>query len=369
MLAVNEIHCINVLDGLRQLPDEGIDCVITSPPYWSLRDYCLNPIVWDDNPDCDHSWNKENFCHACGAWKGQLGLEPTFELYIKHLCDIFDEVKRVLKNSGTCWVNLGDTYSGSHQGYGKNAQERLSKKKTENLGSTEAYLQKYAHTINQKPPNCKTSVPTKSLCQIPARFAIEMCNRGWILRNRIIWHKPNCMPSSAKDRFTVDFEEILFFVKNRKYWFETQREPHKPASLVRVRRKWNGHREPMSSYQGMQIEKMCHPEGRNKRCVWTINTQPFSGAHFAVYPTRLIQTPIKAGCAPNGIVLDPFIGSGTTALVALQCKRRFIGFELNSKYVEIANRRLESAKEIKGLKPLEVQTWQDTQENAYAEKA
>jgi len=205
------------------------------------------------------------------------------------------------------------------------------------------------------------------LCQIPARFAIEMCNRGWTLRNRIIWHKPNCMPSSAKDRFTVDFEEILFFVKSKNYWFQTQREPHKDASLMRVRGKWNGHREPMSSYQGMNIEKMCHPEGRNKRCVWTINTQPFSGAHFAVYPTKLIQTPIKAGCAPNGIVLDPFIGSGTTALVALQCKRRFIGFELNPKYVEIANKRLEDAKELKITKQSEVQTWQDTQTNAYAE--
>ncbi len=367
---IDEIRCVNALEGLRQLPDESVDCVVTSPPYWSLRDYGIASTIWG-NEDCKHEWSLEStkkinlvqsqlmsrpwrsrassstttsgsFCTKCNAWKGQLGLEPTFELYIQHLCTLFDEVKRVLKKTGTCWVNLGDTYSGSNQGHGKKS---IPNGHYANLGKIDRYLKKYAHLVGRSPPSSKTSVPEKSLCQIPSRFAVAMCSRGWILRNRIIWHKPNCMPHSVKDRFTVDYEDILFFVKSKKYWFAPQREPHKSASLQRIKHNWNGHREPMSSYAQMDIKKMCHPEGRNKRCVWTINTKPFNGAHFATYPEKLIETPIKAGCPEQGIVLDPFMGSGTTALVARKLNRRFIGFELNPSYIEIANARLQKINE------------------------
>ena len=298
-LPINKILCGDSLTELKKLPAESIDCVMTSPPYWALRDYGI---------------------------EGQLGLEPTFEEYIKNLCDIFDEVKRVLKKSGTCWINLGDTYSGNKEG------------KTDNIVSN--YLKDTTKNIHKK----VNGVSEKSLCNIPARFSIEMQNRGWILRNVIIWHKPNCIPSSVKDRFTVDFEYLFFFVKNKKYFFETQYEPVKEESLIRAEYKLNQTDYAWKAVNVQNLEKMgsriVNPLGRNKRTVWSICTQPFTEAHFAVYPEELCKTPIKAGCPESGIVLDIFSGAGTTALVALKNNRRFIGIELSPKYIEIAMNRL-----------------------------
>ncbi|MBU0760506.1 MAG: site-specific DNA-methyltransferase [Nanoarchaeota archaeon] len=299
-----KINCIlqgNAKDTLKTIPNESIDMCITSPPYWALRDY--------------------------GA-KGQLGLEPNFSAYIENLCDVFDEVKRTLKKEGTCWVNLGDTYAGSQS---TNSSVKCANQF--NAHVKECYRKK---AINSK----VEGVQNKCLTLIPFRFALEMVNRGWILRNVIIWHKPNCMPSSVKDRFTVDFEYLFFFSKSKKYFFKQQREPHKDESIIRTSYGWNGHREPMSSYCGMNIEKMCHPDGRNKRCVWTVPTKGLRDAHFAVFPNKLIETPISAGCSEKGIVLDPFLGSGTTALVALKQNKRFLGIELNKSYIKIAKRRI-----------------------------
>ena len=197
ILETGKIYQGDSLEVLRTFPDESVDCVVTSPPYWALRDYGV---------------------------AGQLGLEPTFQEYISKLCDIFNEVKRVLKKEGTCFVNLGDTYSGNKEG------------KTDNKVSD--YLKENSTGIHKK-----ATITEKCLCQIPSRFAIEMCERGWILRNRLIWHKPNCMPSSVDDRFTVDYEDIFFFVKSRKYYFDMDsiREPHtsakeeRPGGFVRNR--------------------------------------------------------------------------------------------------------------------------------------
>lgn len=363
----------DALTKLKELESESVNCIMTSPPYWALRDYSV---------------------------EGQLGLEPTFNEYINKLCDIFDECKRVLRKDGTCWVNLGDTYY-TKSGSGFN-NDNISK---DNSG-------KGINKANEL--RGRGLLPDKCLTMIPFQFAIEMVNRGWILRNTIIWHKRNCMPSSVKDRFTVDFEYIFFFVKSKKYWFETQREPHKLVSIKRTKSSWDGHREPMSSYAGMNIENMCHPEGRNKRTVWTINPKPFKEAHFAVYPEELCETPLKAGCPQyvckkcgyirtpkmvytekptrtgkgniqlekdkkrgllatqggtsssrpdesvyrtpqkqigwdkckcnagfeGGVVLDPFFGSGTTGLVALKQQKKFIGIELNPDYIKIAEKRL-----------------------------
>src|SRR3990167_5458664 len=237
-LPINKILCGDSLTELKKLPAESIDCVMTSPPYWALRDYGI---------------------------EGQLGLEPTFEEYIKNLCDIFDEVKRVLKKSGTCWINLGDTYSGNKEG------------KTDNIVSN--YLKDTTKNIHKK----VNGVSEKSLCNIPARFSIEMQNRGWILRNVIIWHKPNCIPSSVKDRFTVDFEYLFFFVKNKKYFFETQNEPVKEESLIRAEYKLNQTDYAWKAVNVQNLEKMgsriVNPLGRNKRTVWSICTQPFTEAH------------------------------------------------------------------------------------------
>jgi len=182
----------------------------------------------------------------------------------------------------------------------------------------------------------------KCLCMIPFRFAVEMVNRGWILRNTIIWWKPSCMPSSAKDRFTVDFEYVFFFVKNKKYWFEQQTE-QAVTDLPVVRKPRS---EPDNRLIKAQLDKdpwgsMGYTNGnRNKRTVWTINTKPYKEAHFATFPEKLVEPMIKAGCPESGIVLDIFAGAGTTGLVAKKLNRDFIGIELNPEYIEIANKRI-----------------------------
>jgi site-specific DNA-methyltransferase (adenine-specific) len=252
------------------------------------------------------------------------------------LCDIFDEVKRVLKKSGTCWVNMGDTYFGGGNNRGGNFDETLSDKQRTNRGTA------YENATTNF--NWGTYYPNKSLCMIPSRFAIEMSNRGWILRNEIIWHKPNCMPSSVKDRFTVDFEKVFFFVKNKRYWFETQYEPN--TSTRRGGTNDSACKQgdyAMKTTGGIRSHRNDYnPLGRNKRCVWTITTKPFKEAHFATYPEALIEPMIKAGCPVGGLVLDPFMGAGTTALVAMKQNKNYIGIELNPEYVKIAEDRMRS---------------------------
>ncbi len=224
MLEINKIHCMEVRQGTRQLDDESIDCLITSPPYWGLRDYGLEPQIWDGDDNCEHEWGDElltgegyssggrkrwqhdqnrednpdnwqketsqgNFCIHCNAWRGSLGLEPTFELYIKHLCDIFDELKRVLKPTGTCWVNLGDSYAGS------GGEHKPWHKSDSGFQHNGGYSQ---HALKEEFHKPKTTLSAKSLCQIPSRFAIEMTNRGWILRNELIWYKRNCLNGGTR---------------------------------------------------------------------------------------------------------------------------------------------------------------------------
>ena len=205
------------------------------------------------------------------------------------------------------------------------------------------YVAPYS-SMKIKQRNKDAPYKAKSLCLIPQRFTIEMVNRGWILRNTIIWHKKNCMPSSVKDRFTVDFEYIFLFSKKQKYYFEQQTEPISLSSKKRASYGWNGNEvEGIGRNQPQSIETMgdrwC-PSQRNKRTVWTINPKGFKEAHFAVYPEKLCETPIKAGCPKDGIVLDPFFGSGTTGVVALKQSKNFIGIELNPEYIKIANKRL-----------------------------
>lgn len=369
---MNKVLKGDALTVLKTLPSESINCTMTSPPYWGLRDYGIEPIIWDGDADCEHEWGKARkipattqwntggvfdpknrkvvqeekyigqFCSKCGAWKGSLGLEPTFDLYIKHLCNIFDEVKRVTRNDGTCWVNLGDTYNNSTNG-GKLASDKsgLCSGKGRN-----PKLDNSVFVIRDK--QC---LPTKSLCLIPFRFAIEMLNRGWILRNVIIWHKPNCMPSSAKDRFTVDFEYLFFFAKSKKYWFETQYENSIESNeKVMARAMSKNHFNKNDITGGLSVdsknkyyEKIRNgeiPIGRNKRTVWTIPTKPYPEAHFAVYPAELIRTCIKAGCPKGGVVLDPFAGSGTTLEEAIRQGKDYIGIELKDDYIELIEKRL-----------------------------
>ncbi len=304
----NIIYNGDTLEVLKTFPDASIDCVVTSPPYWGLRDYGI---------------------------EGQLGLEPTFQEYLEKLWVMFDEVYRVLKPAGTCWVNLGDTYNTTPIGYvgnkakvgatrNKNVQEKASKQR-----------------IIQK------TVKIKSLCLIPQRFAIGMVDRGWILRNDIIWHKPNAMPSSVKDRFTVDYEHIFFFVKQKKYYFEQIFEKFSDNTIKRIEYPFNVSKGDIQSavkHTGAnkyaENVKKGNLNGRNKRTVWSIATKPFKDAHFAVFPPEIPEICIKAGCPKDGIVLDPFAGSGTTNVVAKKLGRDWVGIELNQEYIEMAYKRI-----------------------------
>lgn len=314
---MNKIYQGDALAVLKTLPSESVHCVVTSPPYWALRDYGV---------------------------EGQLGLEPTFQEYITKLCDIFDEVKRVLRNDGTLWVNIGDTYMGNssysakgRQGFGNDKIGMMNKKQwLDPKNPTPTKLRAREHVESGQ-------IIEKSLCQIPSRFAIEMSNRDWILRNEIIWHKPNCMPSSVKDRFTVDFEKVFFFVKSKKYYFETQYEKaiwaEKDARSKIKGGKLSGGKTATGNYA---TNRVAYSNGgmKNKRAVWTVTTKPFKEAHFATYPETLIEPMIKAGCPKGGIVLDPFFGAGTTGLVAKKLGRNYLGIELNPEYIKIAEERI-----------------------------
>lgn len=249
MLERNKFHLGDVRQLIDQLEENSVSCVVTSPPYWALRHYGIPPSWWGGDPKCEHdieyyehkvemyendkrahwqnkgvsrqtlpeAWKKIDlgygYCKKCGAWLGTLGLEPDFNLYVKNLCDIFDRLKRPLRKDGTLWVNLGDTYytksgSGFHFDQVRGHPE----------GKSNIHM---ANAIRDM-----GLLPSKCLVLAPMRFAVEMCNRGWTLRNVIIWQKNNVIPTSAKDRFTVDFEYFFFFTQNRKYWFERQLEPY-----------------------------------------------------------------------------------------------------------------------------------------------
>jgi len=296
-----KIYNMDVMKALKKMPDKSVDMQITSPPYWALRNYGVD---------------------------GQLGLESTFDEYIKKLCDIFDEVKRVLKDDGTCWVNLGDNY------FTKRTSDREVNKINPN--------QKSGHPIKI----IEQGIKSKCLVGVPMRFAIEMMNRGWILRNTIIWYKPGCMPSSAKDRFTVDFEYIFFFTKKKKYYFEQQLEPIKNETLERNKSGEKGDKITAIGRDrkaGEFATKQGDELMRNKRCVWEINTHSFSAKkygfkdvdHFATFPKKLVETPIKT-TRKNAIIMDIFAGKGTTLEVARDLGRDSIGIEINPDYVEIA---------------------------------
>jgi len=313
----NKVICGEALSVLKKFPDKCIDTVMTSPPYWGLRDY--GTAKWEGgDKDCDHivsrktrtqtnksykqltnkgSYDDESIknskeCSKCGAIRidKQIGIEPDFNVYINKLCDIFDEVYRTLKDEGSLWVNIGDTYYGGGKD-GKYCTEEKSKIQLGNKGSLGVKGSDFK----------KMKYKDKCLCMIPQRFAIEMIRRGWILRNTIIWYKKNCMPSSVKDRFTVDFEYLYFFVKQNKYYFEQQFEKtQRPGEIGKFSQKWRPKKEDPNFRNGHEqygTDRLIHTNKlRNKRTVWTINPQPFSEAHFATFPPTLVENVINAGC-------------------------------------------------------------------------
>jgi len=295
------------IDSLKKLEDQSINTCITSPPYWGLRNY-----------------NGE---------EKQLGLEDTPEEFVENLVNVFREVKRVLRDDGTVWLNLGDSYMGGGGGnYNK-------------TGISQAGGQHLTNVRNRKDFIKKSGVKAKDLVGIPFRVAFALQEDGWYLRQDIIWHKPNPMPESVKDRCTKAHEYIFLLSKNQKYYFDNEaikedsvdKESHRGMS-PRNKDKRLGDRF-FATKVGDSANYKKYPK-RNKRSVWTVTTKPFKGAHFATFPMDLIEPCVLAGCPEGGTVLDPFGGSGTTGIVAVNHNRHAVLCELNKEYIELAKQRL-----------------------------
>ena len=301
-----EIKIGDSLEVLKTMDEQSVHCCVTSPPYWALRDYGV-----DD----------------------QIGQESTPEEYIENLVAIFKEVKRVLRDDGTLWLNLGDSYVGT----GSKGKHEDNKDRKNRNGQIVA---KNNRVKGLKP---------KDMVGIPWRVAFALQADGWYLRSDIIWHKNNCMPSPVRDRPTSSHEFIFLLSKSPKYYYDKDAilEP-----LLDPNRKDKG----KSGFGGLkhtsQPEKTMNPtysgrkfnasklKGKNKRDVWTVPTAHYKGSHVAVYPPKLIEPCILAGCPDDGIVLDPFSGSGTTGVVALQNNKKYIGIELNPEYVKLSEDRI-----------------------------
>lgn len=259
----------DALHAVRLLPSNSVQCVITSPPYWGLRDYGI---------------------------EGQIGLESTLPQFINHLVAVFNEIKRVLRDDGTVWVNIGDGYTSGNRGY------RATDKKNP------------ARAMSIRPDTPEGLKP-KDLQGIPWRLAFALQDDGWYLRSDVVWNKPNAMPESVKDRPTRAHEYIFMLTKSERYYYN-----HDAMKEVGLNGKL-----------------------RSRRTVWNVNTQPFSEAHFATFPTKLIEPCVLASSKPGDYILDPFFGSGTVGEVCLQYSRSFAGIELNPEYVSIAANRLRLA--------------------------
>lgn len=327
----------DALEQLRTLPADSIDCCVTSPPYWGLRDYGV---------------------------VGQLGMEPTYQQHVSAMVAVFEEVRRVLKPTGTCWMNYGDSYATTPNGKSAAAYKAD--------GSDD-------RTFRDKPFSTIQGVlKSKDLCGIPWRVAFGLQDAGWYLRQDIIWAKPNPMPESITDRCTKSHEYMFLLAKSARYHFDADAiaEPISAASVARLSQnveaqkgsdrvpgKTNGPMKAVGkgnaktfrggTYVGGNLDNS-EPRGRdshgnepnesgmrNKRSVWTIATQPFSEAHFATFPPALIEPCILAGCPVGGTVLDPFFGAGTTGLVADRLQRNCIGIELNPQYAAMAQDRID----------------------------
>ena len=291
----------DALHGLATLPSDSVDCCITSPPYWGLRDY---------------------------GHEGQLGLEPTPEAYTSAMVEVFREVRRVLKPTGTLWLNLGDSYTSG----GRASRDADAKLEARGMGMR---------------PADPAGLKPKDLVGIPWRVAFALQADGWYLRQDIIWHKPNPMPESVTDRCTKAHEYLFLLAKSDRYFYDHEAVKEdavstEPSGNGFAGRQGGSRGLPMSGGEG-KVERWQPTAKRNRRDVWNIPTKPFKGAHFAVMPEALVEPCILAGCPLGGLVLDPFTGSGTVGAVAARLGRSFVGCELNPDYVNLALDRIRAA--------------------------
>lgn len=292
--------CVEVL---RSLPDESVNCCITIPPYWGLRDYGV---------------------------EGQIGLENTPGEYVDKMVDVFISIRRVLRSDGTVWLNLGDSYA-ANRGY------QVPDGKFKDVG-------------NGKSSSVPDGLKPKDLVGIPWRVALALQADGWYLRSDIIWAKSNPMPESVTDLPTRSHEYVFLLAKSEKYYYDAAAIAEK-AVCADMKKftdggvdKQRGHSRRHAGFNGRYAESLAQngvPTTRNKRDVWNVNTEPFPDAHFAVFPPALILPCVLAGCPAGGVVIDPFNGAGTTAMVAKENGRRAIGCDLNAEYLEMSVNRLQ----------------------------
>lgn len=334
----------DALQVLRSLPSRSVQCVITSPPYYGLRDY--GTATWvGGKPSCQHRVGGQvpdskapgaiasgvrpgvdaSRCKVCGAHRvdQQYGLEPTLDDYIARMLAVFDEVFRVLRTDGVCWLNIGDSYAGNvHTGtYGKNRKW---------VGE------------NGDPTGTRISagLKEKDLMLVPFRLALALQTAGWWVRQTIIWSKPAPMPESVTDRCTTSHEYVFLLTRSERYYYDAAAiaEPAvigaNGSVFTKGKTALDGRRANVG--QGPREDHAM----RNRRSVWTVNTEPYPDAHYAVFPTALITPMVLAGSRPGDLVLDPFIGSGTTAVVASQQGRDYLGIELNHDYADMARQRI-----------------------------
>ena len=292
------------IEGMRRLEGQSVHCVVTSPPYFGLRDY---------------------------GHDGQIGLEASPEAFVAKLVEVFREARRVLRDDGTLWLNLGDTYAGYHGNKNASYEDAPSNKG--------GYFENQRKTLVNH-----NGIKNKDLIGIPWRVAFALQADGWYLRQDIIWHKPNPMPESVRDRCTKAHEYIFLLSKSDRYFYDADAIKEPSHSEVQSRHRANGigvEEQGKRTGAGNITANCGVREKRNRRSVWTVATKPYKGAHFATFPPDLIRPCILAGCPKDGTVLDPFGGAGTTALVALQEGRKAVLCELNPDYIALAHKRLE----------------------------
>ena len=299
-LPINQVLLGDSIEVLKTLPDNSIDCCVTSPPYWNLRNYNV---------------------------EGQIGNEPTMGEYVASIVAVFAEVRRALKPEGTCWVNLGDTYASAWSVNRRNV-----------VGNGSLENGKRADRANRLTDGLKE----KDLCLIPHRCAIALQDDGWWVRSDIVWNKPNSMPDGATDRCTRSHEYIFMLTKQKRYFYDAE-SVKEPAKAPR--------KNLNSKYQDLDLKarhlsRFVTGTHRNQRSVWSIATKNFKEAHFATFPIALPTLCIKAGSPVGGVILDPFMGAGTTAIAAQQLGRHFVGIELNPDYRAIAISRIAQAQAL-----------------------